>query len=737
MIGRSIVGSFTLGSWSKVAVLALTLASLIVSPALAQAQEAEQGREAQSQVQIAQTQAPPAEQQGQQQGQSATQQSATQPAATGQTQPDAQATGQVASESTPGVGGSRNLTPTKGRDYSKGQPWFPEFWKPYTPLSMPEPMVTNAPDIDQLIRDGKLMLSLDDAISIALENNLDISLQRFTPWIAQTELLRAKAGSVAHGLGSSQAVILGSSPQTSYDPIFTVNTNWYRASTPVNNPLVSGVGTAPTVFNLINYNANANFSYQQGFHTGTSVSAVFSNYRTSTNSPDTIFNPAVQSTMTFTVQQPLLNGFGILPNTRYIIEAKNTLKVADSQFAQQVMATVSAVQTAYWELVFARENVKVQQAAVTVSNKLFEDNKKQLEIGTMAPLDVLTAESELATDTQSLIVAQTNKLQQETVLLNAITRNPVTPSLQNVEVVPTTPIANPNVTENLPLMDAVQEAWQKRPEIFQADLNLKNADVEVKATKNSLLPTLNLVGQYSATGLAGVETITGQTPAGFTADPTQPIVAANGLPFNVGNPGVPGVPAFVGIPVFNPATTTKISTGLNTALDQMIHSSFPTYSAGLNLVLPIRNRSAQADSARAQLDKRQLEVQYRQLQNTVFVSVRNAQIALQQDRAQVAAAEKARILAAQTLDAEQKKYQLGSSTSYQVVLRSRDLTSAQGNELRAKINLIEAAINFDQAVGRTLDVNHIIVANAGRGKIYRQPNIPGTTDADPGGVAGK
>ncbi|MGH9745596.1 MAG: TolC family protein [Candidatus Acidiferrales bacterium] len=714
MIGRSIVGSFTLGSWSKVAVLAFTLASLVVSPGLAQAQVAQQeGRAAQSQVQVAQ----------------ATQQ--------GTDQPDAQTSGQTPSQATPGGGASRNLAPTKGRDYSKGQPWLPEFWKPYTPLTMPEPMVTNAPDIDQLIHDGKLLLSLDDAISIALENNLDISLQRFTPWIAQTELLRAKAGSVAHGLGSSQAVILGSSPQTSFDPVLIVNTDWARSSIPVNNPLVSGVGIAATPFNLIDYNAYANFTYQQGFHTGTAVSAVFSNTRTSTNSPDTIFNPAVQSTMTFTVQQPLLNGFGILPNTRYIIEAKNTLKVADSQFAQQVIATVSAVQNAYWELVFARENVKVEQAAVTVSNKLFEDNKKQLEIGTMAPLDVLTAESELANDTQNLIVAQTNKLQQETVLLNAITRNPVAPSLQNIEVVPTTPIANPNVTENLPLMDAVQEAWQKRPEIFQAGLNLKNADVEVKATRNSLLPTLNLVGQYSATGLAGVQTITSETPDGFTADPTSPIVAANGLPFNVGNPGGTGVPAFVGIPVFNPATTTKLSSGLNTALDQMIHSNFPTYSAGLNLVLPIRNRSAQADSARAQLDKRQLEVQYRQLQNTVFVNVRNAQIALQQDRAQVAAAEKARILASQTLDAEQKKYQLGSSTSYQVVLRSRDLTAAQGNELRAKINLIEAAVNFDQAVGRTLDVNHIIVANAGRGKAYRQPNIPGSPDIDPGGVAGK
>jgi outer membrane protein len=698
------IGRFAIEAFLKSVASAFTIASLVIAPVSAQVQDAAQSQ----QDQKGQTTAPP-------------------PPAVDQNQAQQTAAADYFSP--------RDLSATKGRDYSKGQPWFPEFWKPYTPISLPEPILTNAPSIDQLIHDGKLLLSLDDAISIALENNLDISLQRFTPWIAQTELLRAKAGAVAHGLGASQAVILGTSPQTGFDPILVVNTDWARASIPVNNPLSSGVGIATTPFNLIDYNAYANVSYTQGFHTGTSISVAFDNVRSSTNSPDTIFNPAVQSTFAVTIQQPLLNGFGILPNTRYIIEAKNTLKVADSQFAQQVIATVSAVQTDYWELVFARENVKVEEAAVAVSQKLYEDNKKQLQIGTMAPLDVLTAESELATDTQNLIVAQTTKLQQETVLLNAITRNPVAPSLQNVEVVPTTPIATPNITENLPLMDAVQEAWQRRPEIFQADMNLKNAEIEVKATRNSLLPTLNLVGQYSATGLAGSSIVQSQTQTGFQADIAAPVVAADGLPFNVGNPTAPGIPAFVGVPVFNTTTTVKRS-GLGTALDQMIQADFPTYSAGLNLILPIRNRSAQADSARAQLDKRQQVVQYRQLQNTIFVGVRNAQIALQQDRSQVSAAEKARILAQQTLDAEQKKYQLGSSTSYQVVLRSRDLTTAQGNELRAKINLIEAAVNFDQAVGRTLDVNHIIVADARRGKIYRQPNIPGAPDPS-AGVPGK
>ena len=167
----------------------------------------------------------------------------------------------------------------------------------------------------------------------------------------------------------------------------------------------------------------------------------------------------------------------------------------------------------------------------------------------------------------------------------------------------------------------------------------------------------------------------------------------------------------------------------------MVNNNFPTYAAGLNFTLPIRNRSAQADSARALLDERQIQTQYRQTQNNIVLSVRNAQIALQQGRAQVAAAAKARELAQQTLDAEQKKYQLGSSTSYQVVLRSRDLTSAQGTELRAKVNLEEAVVAFNQAMGRTLEASHIVMADALRGKIHRELNIPGTPESET--VAGK
>ncbi len=682
------------GSLRHVAVALLTAASLIVTPAFAQAQEGQNQSQAQ--------------QQQRQTGQD------EQPAS----QPGAQ-TGSTASEPV------RNLREGMGADYSTGKPMFPNFFAPYAPRSMPEPMLTNSTRLDQLIQDGKLMLSLDDAISLALENNLNIFVERFAPWIAETQLLKAQAGGVPQSL-STQQVVLGSSPSVSFDPVLSVGYSWQHANVPVNNPFISGTGTGTDIL-VVNQNYSAvNFGYTQGFHTGTNFSVTLNTARSATNEPDVFFNPAFTPILTATLSQPLLNGFGILPNTRYIIEQKNTIKAANSQFAQQVIAVVTQTSDDYWELVYDRENVKVQEAAVGVSHKLWEDNKKQLEIGTMAPLDVLTAESQLATDQQNLIVAQTTKLQQETVLLNDIAKNLLAKDVAGIEIVPTTPISTPDLVENIPLQDAVQEAWKKRPELYQADLNLKNSRIEVKATRNALLPSLNAYIQYQAQGLNGTGINTTNVPGSFIADTGAPLVGPDGVPLVIGTSE-----AFVGVP----ATTTSLTHGgVSDALSDVFKNQYPTYSAGVTLTMPLRNRSAQADSARAQFDERQLQVEYRQTENTIVINVRNAIIALQQDRSQVAAAQKARNLAQQTLDAEQKKYQLGSSTSYQVVLRSRDLTAAQGTALRAQANLAEASVLFNQAMGRTLEVQHITVAEAMRGATTRDPLIPGTPQ--PGSVVG-
>lgn len=607
---------------------------------------------------------------------------------------------------------TRSLGISSSKDYSKPNSWFPNLIAPYTPIKVSKPELVNTPRINQLIQEGKLNLSLEDAVSLGLENNLAIAVERYVPWLDEASLLYAKSG--ANG-------------RIQFDPTVTSTLSLADAKTPINNPIFAGITTGVTSAALENHVTTANFGYTQGFATGTQAQVTFNNARTSTNFGGfDLFNPYEQSTLTVELTQPLLNGFGRIPNTRYIIEAKNTVKVGESQFAQQVITTVTQVATDYWELVFARENVKVEQVAVAADQQLYNNNKKQLEIGTMAPLDVITAQSQLATDQQALVQAQTTQLVDETTLLVAITKDPLSGALNGVEIVPTTTIFNPNI-ENISLDDAVKEAWQKRPELQQAGLNLKNAGVEVKATRNSLLPTLNLFGEYQAAGLGGVVTPKTDTGA-FTA--TAPIFLPGDVLAN-GEIPVGSVPiGFSGTPII--AAGAPVHGGLSDDLNSLIRGRFPTLEAGVNLTLPIRNRAAQAQNATAQLSEREQEVQYLQTQNTIVLNVRQTLITLVQDRAAISAAEEARVFAQQSYDDEVKKLQLGTSTAFTVIQKQQLLTAAEGTELRDRINLIEAELNFNQAMGRTLDVHNITVADALKGATPGSsvPNIPGTPDTD-------
>lgn len=715
----------------RAAMVGWMAASLIVSPVFAQAsasgvQQASSSAPTQSpfHVQPAEVQAQSSENQAwqsQSQDQSQTQgQSATQQGQSPVPPPILPA--QVPqSQASTAVGPITPKSLELGNQYAKGKSLLPNPFSAYSPAKVGEPTLTNTPKIDQLVQDGKLMLSLDDAVSLALENNLDIRVQRYTAWIIDTQVLKAQAGGIPQA-ASAQQVVLGLPPAVSFDPVLTAQANLANALIPVNNIFTSGVGTT-TVPQLNFHTANYNFGYAQGFHTGTAIQLQWQNQRQATNSPGVFFNPDVYSTLNFQITQPLLNGCCLLPNTRFIIEAKNSQKIAAAQFKQAVITDITTTSDDYWELVYDREAVKVEEQAVGVSQKLYEDNKKRLDIGTMAPLDVITAESQLATDKQALVAAQTAVLLQEAKLLFDITKNPLASNLAGIDIVPTTPISTPEVVENVPLDTLMAEAWQNRPEMTQTRLTLENDKIEVKVTRNALLPSLTLFGFYQGQAYAGNQTITqSQTLTGFSADLTTPIVDVNGVPTS--NPAL-----YAPIPLFNTVTTVN-RTGIGTALNQMINASNPTYEGGITLSLPIRNRSAQADSARAMISERQEETLLRQLQNTIFVNVRQAQVSLEQDRANVAAAAEATKLAQQTLDAEQKKYQLGSSTSYTVVQRARDLTAAQGTEIRARVNLIEAEILFNQAMGRTLDANKITLADAFQGKVSRTPNIPGALDAD-------
>lgn len=605
--------------------------------------------------------------------------------------------------------------------FDKSPSPFPNITAPFRQQFVKPGSLANSPRLEQLIQGNKLNLSLQDAIALALENSMDIVVQRYNPWMADASILKTKAGGFGYGVPGSLSV--GSTanlPSLIFDPVVTNTVSFSDSKVPINNPFTSGTGIVTTALLPLGIHTDTyNTQFAQGFSTGTTMTAFYDNTRSSSSPSVNIFNPYVQSTLGVNVSQQLLQGFGRDITRRNILIAENNRKIADLAFAQQAITTVTNTITAYWELVYARENVKVQQQAVTVSEKLYNDNKKQLEIGTMAPLDVTRAESELATDRQNLIVAQTTQLQDELVLKNYISKDPTASNLIDVEIIPTDKPDSPQSIQIGPFADAVKEAFANRPDVLEQILNLKNGEIDVKATKNALLPVATVSATYYGTGLAGNAPITTSTPA---AGPQ--LVDANGNPITVLNA------AGIAVPVYEPSANTTVTgiskQGFTDAMSQIAHNRFPDYALAFNFTIPIRNRSAQADSIHAQLTQRQLEAQMQQIKNSAVLDVRNTAIALEQGRAQVEAASKARELQQQTFDAERKKYQLGASTTYNVILTQRDLITAQGTELRALANLAEAKANYERALGRTLQVNSVTIAGAKKGEIERDTLIPGT-----------
>jgi len=339
--------------------------------------------------------------------------------------------------------------------------------------------------------------------------------------------------------------------------------------------------------------------------------------------------------------------------------------------------------------------VEVAQQQIALADKTYSDNKKQVDVGTLAPLEIVQAEAQLATAQEALILAQTTVLQDQLTLLNLIAKDPNAPVLRNVEIVPTDD-ANvpPPEVEKIPLEDLVKEAITKRPDVLQSKLLIEGDGINVKATKNALLPILTLSGVYATEGLAGNSKVLTCTPV---------------------------APATTCIP------PPQVFSGLPTALNQEFSGAYPEYNAQLSLQLPIRNRSAQANNIEAILEQRSDEANYQQIVNNAATDVHNAQITLEQARITLSAAIKTRDLDQQTLDAEQKKYQVGASTLFNIVADQNILAGAKSAEVRARVNLAEGKVNFDRAMARTLEVNSITIADAKSGRPVKNTLIPGTS----------
>jgi len=581
----------------------------------------------------------------------------------------------------------------KNPDYSYGKRWFPNVLAPYTPAVVPEPVLLNSPRIEQMVQNGKLSISLQEAVDMALQNNLAISVERYVPWLAEASILHTLSG----GTPTTGTVgSLGNIPALNFDPQFTSILSLDQRLVPANNGLTSGVGTGTGILSTLNtHTTTADFTYNQGFHTGTSFTATLNNVRASSSSPSNFFSPFVQTNMVFAANQQLLNGFGLLANEHYIRIAKVNKSIADQVLVQQVITSITAVGNSYWELVFARGNVDVAKEEIALAEKTYSDNKKQVDVGTLAPLEIVQAEAQLATAQQALIVAQTTVLQDQLTLLNLISKDPNSTVLRNVEIIPTdTANAAPPEVEKIPLEDLIKEATTKRPDVVQAGLVIKGDDINVRATKNALLPILTLSGYYATEGLAGdtkLKTCTPVPPATTCTPPPQ------------------------------------ILTGLPTALNQEFTGVYPEYNAQLSLTIPIRNRTAQANNIIATLDRRSDEVNYQQIVNNAAIDVHNAQITLEQARITLAAAIKTRDLDQQTLEAEQKKFQVGSSTLFNIVSDQNTLAAAESAEVRARVNLVEGKVNFDRAMARTLDVYNITIADAKSGRPAKDTLIPGTS----------
>ena len=618
-------------------------------------------------------------------------------------------------------------------DYSKPRSAFPHILQPYVPRPVDQPNLGNSPRIDALMHDGKIYLSIDDAVALTLENNLDIDIARYNLNIADTDFLRAKSGAnilgvnagivqntpgggvgglggtVGSGTGGTTVAPSGvgtgtnglvsstlgiGSNITSFDPVLTSTLQLDKNDT----ESVSVFSPVPVV-GQNTYTANV--AYAQGFQWGTSIAAGFNNTHVTTNNPTSLLTPELSSNFQFRITQNLLQGFGSLPNLRFVRIAKNNREISDVAFRLQIITTVDQIEDMYWDLVYAYENVRVQEEALTYAQKALDDSKKQAQVGTVPPIQVVSAQSTVSTDEQNLILAQNNLELEKLLMKNAVSRSIEDPMLAEADVIPTTTMQIPQEEAVIPTQDLINEALAHRAELVESRIDLNSRDLSSKAVRNAMLPTLDAFAYYGGSGVGGNVNPLLMPP---TCNP------AVSTCFN----GTTAPPPFAnGGPI-----------GYGSTLNQLVNGTAPDKGVGLTLSIPLRNREAQANQVRAELEYRQAQVRLHQLENQVRIEVRNAQFDVRQNRASVQAAQYAVDFARQTLDADQQKLKVGLTTTTAILQDASVLTTSESNLVSAKAAYEKSRIELDRATGLLLDHSGIDVAEATRGQVTRLPKVP-------------
>jgi len=582
---------------------------------------------------------------------------------------------------------------------------------PYRAGTVPPVRLENSGRFAALIRAGNLYLSARDVVALAIENNVDVEIQRYGPLLARQVLLRAQGGGALRSVG--QAVAAG--PQSvslqgvtvnasgagisagsgvtsgggivtqlgpaipSLDPTILVFTNFAHTTSVQSNTLLTGT-TA-----LISSTRTFQSQLGKTFDFGLTTQLTYSSNRIGLNSQLFNLNPYTQGFLDLQVTQNLLQNFGRAVIGRNIRVQKNNLKVSMLQFQQQLILTTSAALNLYWDLVSFHADVNARTRELTTAQQLLENNRKQVEAGSIAPIEITRAESALYTSQQDLVTAQTNLLQQETILKNYLSRNGIAEGgLANVHIVPLDHLVIPEKEEVRPVEDWIGQAMQNRLELQQGRLNLESNQMNLVGIKSSLRPTLQAFAELTNNGLSGDVTAVGSSQ--------------------------PGIGRLIG--------------GYGNLLSQIAGRDYPNYSAGISLNIPLRNRAAQADYATSLLEIRQNELNLRKNVNQVRVDVQNALVGLEQARARYEAAVKARELQERTLAGDRRRYELGSGLAFQVVSDQRDLASAESTEVQSMANYTHARIALDQAVGATLEVNHVSVSEALRGQVSQPSVLP-------------
>ena len=621
-------------------------------------------------------------------------------------------------------------------NYSHAVSHFPNPIAPYEARHLADPSLANSARIDQLMHDGKLYLSLNDAIALALENNLDIAIARYNLNIADTDVLRAKAGASilgvnagvvqntpGGGIGGIGATAGASTGGTSLGAGgIGAGTNGLVSSTlglgpNINSfdPVITGTlqedhfsELATTIFqgvfpgtSLVQNTGTVNFAYNQAFQWGTNLSVGFNNTRQTTNSFYSSLSPQLNSNFRATITQPLLQGFGFAPNTRFIRIAKNNRELTDVAFRLQIIDSVDQIENIYWDLVYAYENARVQNESLAFAQKTLSDTKKQVEIGSLAPIETVRAQSTVAQDQQLVTAAQTNLQLEQLLMKNALTRTLKDPTLATAEVIPTSTMEVPAQEPVVPAEDLINDALRHRPELVESRIDLNSRELSNKAVRSALLPTLNLFAYYGGAGLGGV-----QNPNNICQTPSESDCAATNPNIDLGQSPI--------------AATTSYGGTLN----QLVNSTSPDKGVGLQLNIPLRNRAAQAVQIRSELEYRQAQMRLQQIENQVGIEIRNAQYTVQQNRASVDSAQAAVELARQSLDAEQKKYQFGTSTTTLVLQYQSQLATAESGLVNATVAYEKSRIELDRATGTLLDHDGISVDDAARGQVTRLPSVP-------------